>query len=234
MLTDIFLLLFIITFIAYFITPQGAGVGMISDRLLYYFIIFLVVWIALQKNMGKISLLLSGVVMTIHIMFFFSVHYHLLSKLNKNAMDVQEASAYIEPNSVIFLVRYDQNPMELSIGNILGIDKPVVVLEKYEPDAGWFAVNRTMGEDPEWRVERNEKYNILGWYNTKNSVAKFISVINYMFIDGDYYGELREDKGDFKKIAPNYTKVFSSDDNKIHILRLNKKIDYGSARTGDK
>ncbi|HTA27324.1 MAG TPA: hypothetical protein VK809_06030 [Bacteroidia bacterium] len=218
-LTDIFLLYFILTLIAYFIIPQGAGVGMISDRLLYYLIIFLVLWLALQKNRGEITLLLSGVIMAIHVVFFFHVHYPLLTNLNNDALDVQKASKYVTPNGIVAVFKIDGNPLEPSISNILGVDKPLVVLERYEPDYGWFAVNRTMGKEPKWQVHILPN-NQLVWFDVKNN--KVIALIDDVIVYGDYYAALTSGIGDLKKLELAYTKVFSSDDNKVHIFRLNK------------
>ncbi len=218
-LTDIFLLFFLLTLIAYFSIPEGAGVGMISDRLLYYLMIFLILWLALQKRLGKIALLLSAAIMMIHVVFLFNVHYPLLTDLNNDALDVQKASEYVGPNSVVAVFKIARNPLEPSISNILGIDKPMVILERYEPDYGWFAVNRTMGKEPQWKVMIFPD-NKLGWVDIKNN--KVVKLIDYVLIYGDYNTALATGKSDLQKLEPTYTKVFSSDDSKVYIFCLNK------------
>lgn len=216
-LTDIFLLIFIFSFLAYFIIPDGASVGMISARLLYYFIVFLVLWLALQKNLGKIVLPLSGIFMTIYFVFFFRVHFPLLRNLNKDALDIQKASAYVNPNSIVAVFKIGSNTLEPSISNILGIDKPLVILERYEPDYGWFAVNRTMGKEPKWQIHILPN-NLLVWYDNRSK--KIMEPIDYVIVCGDYYAALATGTSDLQRLEPIYRKVFSSDDNKVHIFCL--------------
>lgn len=218
-LTDIFLLLFIGTVIAYFIIPQGAGVGLISDRMFYYFIIFLVLWIALQKNSGRIALMLSAVLMATHIIFFFSIHFPLLARLNTDALDVQQASAYINPNSVVSVFKIDDNSMESSISCILGVDKPLLILDWYEPDYGWFAVNRTIGKVPKLRIHYFPDYKIAWTDNTTNNV---IAWVDYIFIYGDYNASKASGNSNIPIFEHRYTKIYSSPDNKVHILKLNQ------------
>ncbi len=219
MLTDIFLLLFVFTFIAYLIVPQGASVGMISDRLLYYFIVFLVLWIALQKIPNTIALMLSGAFLTVGIIMFFNTHYPILTNLDNDAVDVQKAGKYVEPNSVVYIFRFNQNPLEPSLSNILGVDKPLVILERYEPDYGWFAVKRNMEDNPDWAVYKSPD-NCYVWADKKT--GRIISYVDYLFVYGDYYLALKNGISDLKYLTHTYTKIYSSADNRMHVLRLNR------------
>ncbi len=215
--SDIFLIAFIISTIAYFIIPQDASVGMISDRLFYSLIIFLLAWIALQTNIKQFVLPLTAILLTIHAFFFFTTHLPILADLDKDELDVQKASAYIKPNSIVAPFNVSDKPIEASITNLLGIDKPLVVIEKYEPDLGWFAIKRTI---PNQLVVRSSYGDYL-WANTDDTTL--IHMVDYLMVHGSYSYAMRCTA---LKQLKGYIRIFSSDDSLVHVLQIDTEYDF--------
>lgn len=215
--TDIFLILFILTTVAYFIIPQNASVGLLSDRLFYYLIIFLLFWIALQKSIHKVALPLAAIALIIHAFFFFRCHYSFLTDFNDEAAEMQIAGTFVKPNSVVFPLKVSNiHPLSGSIYDILGIDKPLIVLQWYEPDLGWFAVNRTIGCTPKLYINPYLPDGRLFWVD--NSDDKILKVVDYIL----FYGNNNEIISRFVKanLKNAYIPLFTSPDNKIHIYQL--------------
>lgn len=92
---------FIISLILYFVTPNNAGAGMMSDRycLLLYFFGF--VWIVSRIVATKLNFILIGIVMVLHFSLLFKHHNGALVKLNNNAITINKAAKYISENKIV-------------------------------------------------------------------------------------------------------------------------------------
>jgi len=214
--SDIFIVMFAGTLICYFIIPDGAAIGMISDRLNFYLFIFLILWIALQNTFKIISLFLSVTFVTIHIIFFFKMHYNTLINLNNNIVAIQNASKSVNPNSILLPVNFENSWLEPHLFDYMGIDKPMVILASSEADLGWFAVNRNFHDMPKLLIPDNILNGIeLG--NIPPSNPK--KYIDYFFVYGNYKDTINSNYlSGFKEMLDSYSPIYVSEDEKIHIF----------------
>ena len=58
--------------------------------------------------------------------------------LSTIAVDINHLAQQIEHNSIVLPLNYSDNPRWIHYSNYLGIDKPIVMLENYECNRGWF------------------------------------------------------------------------------------------------
>jgi hypothetical protein len=170
----------------------------------------------LQKSMHKVALPLAAIALIINAFFFFGSRYSFLTDFDNEVAEMQIAGTFVKPNSVIFPLKVSNiHPLSGSICNILGIDKPLVILQWYEPDFGWFAVNRTIGFTPKLHINPYLPDGRLFWVDNN---GKIIKVVDYIL----FYGDNNEVISQFVKahLKDAYIPLFTAPDNNIHIYQL--------------
>ncbi len=136
---DIFLLISLVVLLVYFYYPNSGGAGMMSDRFALMFYIFFIAWLAIQKFPKWLNII--SVVVIIGINLGFVYRYLLATKdLNNFVTPIYKVADYIEPNSTVIPINFSDNWLSLHFSNYMGADKPMVVLENYEADVGWFPI----------------------------------------------------------------------------------------------
>lgn len=122
----------------YFVLPDSNGsAGFISVRLGLLFFIVLIIWLAIQKYPKWLMIL--SVVAILYCNFKLVKHYASnLKALNKIAVNCNETSLHIAPNSVVLPLNYSNNWLVGHFSNYLGVDKPMTILEHYECGTGYF------------------------------------------------------------------------------------------------
>ncbi len=177
---DIFLLISLIVLLVYFYYPNSGGAGMMSDRFALLFYLFFVAWLAIQ--VFPKWLISIAIVIIIGINLGFVYRYLLATKdLNNFVTPIFKTADYIEPNSTIIPINFSDHWLSLHFSNYLGTEKPLVILENYEADVGWFPVvwNRNMPNNT--LGELNKDSTCIYWAHSNNMVQ----LADYIFIIGD-------------------------------------------------
>jgi hypothetical protein len=139
-LRNILVIPLILSLVLFFVIPDGAGAGMMSNRYALIFFVLLLTWVALRA----VPRMITYVAVMLMLIFHFGLTLkHLngsIRHLNDNAVTINKASEHIPDNSVILPVNLSNNWLELHFSNYLGAEKPMVILENYEANLGWFPV----------------------------------------------------------------------------------------------
>jgi len=137
--TDIFLFITMALLLLLFNIPNGAGAGMMSDRLALLFYIFFIFWLAIQSFPKYLKTIAIVIIVSVNMGFLY--RYMLATRdLNSMIKPIIATTDYIEPNSTVLPLNYSDHWLALHFSNYLGIEKPIVVLENYEADVGWFPI----------------------------------------------------------------------------------------------
>lgn len=176
-----------LTLILYFVLPNDSSAGMMSDRLGLLLFIYLIIIAALRNLPVKIMSLFYVVIILLHFSLLIK-HSITLRSLDKDAIMISESAKYIEENTVILPVSLSDNWLQPHFSNYLGADKPLVILENYEANVGWFPV-RWNPDSPSVLLGEKQEINGLTWHQNMNSSTQ--RPIDYIF----FYGNLtkRED-----------------------------------------
>ena len=217
---DIFLIALLFTLVCFFIIPDGWSVGMIDTRLCHYFFVFLLLWIACQRNSKIVTWVFMAGVIVVHFMLLFNVHVPVQVTLNKEAESIRQGAQAIEENSVVLDVDATNNWLLGHFGCYIGEDKPVLILPNYEPNDRWFGVV--------WK----DYMPTVGFNGTKdadivaNEDSHETRDIDYIFIHGSFYDIVHNDdwKGLREVMHARYKPYYFSPDSNIHVYILSSKL----------
>lgn len=135
------LIMSLIILALYFILPDVyRGYGFISSRLLVFFFLFFISWIASAYMNVWIRITAVLVIITMN-SFMLGIYITECRKLNDAACDLEKAASYITPYSTVLPVNQSEKWIWGHFSNYLGIDKPMIILENYEAGLDYFPVN---------------------------------------------------------------------------------------------
>ncbi|MFA9392337.1 MAG: hypothetical protein ACERKD_21180 [Prolixibacteraceae bacterium] len=173
----------VVTILLYFITPTGAGAGMMSERYCTILYMFALTWIIARTVPHQLNGWIVLIVIGLH---FFTLQYKLnesLISLGKNAESVYGVQDYVEENSIVLPVELAGSWVEHHFSNYLGVDKPMVILENYEAHVGWFPVKWNLEELPKVLAGSASSIPGLKWKN--NPESKLSKQIDYILLYGN-------------------------------------------------
>jgi hypothetical protein len=179
---DIILVPVVICLVLLFITPDGSHAGMMSDRYCLMFFMLCIVWVCsmpIPKRVGQIIMVL---IIILHFSLLLKHFNGSIKNLNKDAVQISETSVYLEPGSVVLPVDLTDNWLESHFSNYLGVSKPIIILDNYEANVGWFPVKWNLEKTP--RILLNDKTlgHLKRWFGIKNTRIK---QIDYVFLYGN-------------------------------------------------
>jgi hypothetical protein len=165
---DLWLFIGLVLLIMYFVLPDSTSYGgFITTRISLIFYLIIMLWVSAHKIPKIISILMVGVVFYSH--FYLVIYYtSLIKNLNEIAVDCNEASKEIAPNSVVLPLNYSQEWLALHFSNYLGIEKPMVILDNYEAVNDYFPL----------------KWN---WPHLTNPIYDNIAENNFLCMDSSTY-----------------------------------------------
>lgn len=136
-MSDFWLLITFILFLLYSTLPDSDGVaGYISVRIGLLFFMFLIIWLCAQ-TFPKWLLIFSLIIILAFNFLLLKPYFTTAADLNRVAIECNNASEFIDANSIVLPVNYSDNWLQLHFSNYLGIDKPMVILENYECALNW-------------------------------------------------------------------------------------------------
>jgi hypothetical protein len=185
-------LLLIVTlaiFAMYFIIPDGfRSYSFISSRLLVFFFLFLIAWIAsgYMQPLIKITAVLMIIIMN---SFLLGIYITESKKLNLSACELEKASDIIPANSVVLPVNRSDKWIYGHFSNYLGINKPLIILENYEAELDYFPTSWNDEMMPRFLFGQTDSIShCLKWKSqTKNTprIVDFVLLINNPEIKDD-------------------------------------------------
>jgi hypothetical protein len=216
----IWLIITLITFLLIFILPDSKGkpIGLLTARLILFFFIFLIIWIAIQDVPSWLKVMVFCIINYIN--YALIVHNYLsVSKGCRLAEEIHSVSNYIEPNSIVLPILNSDNFLYGHISNYMSFDKPMIILEDYEAYLDHFPL--------QWNSKTisKELYNNLmegnafkDWTTTVNNypMIKYVFVLDDKNQQSNISGELF-----YESLQPNYTLVYSCIDGNVKLFRKN-------------
>ena len=203
----------ILTIILLFITPNGSGAGMMSDRYCLMIFIFGLILIVSRPTKIKINTIVILIFVVLHIGLIFN-HYRIIKKLDKDAIAIKDTEKYISENHIVLPVNLSDNWLEPHFSNYLGINKSVIILENYEASIGWFPVKWNLETMSKILLTDKESICDIHWpSNAKSSKNKQIDFVilygNQEKINDFKWQELRD------ILSTNFKIKYKSSDNYV-------------------
>ncbi len=217
-LNDILLVPFFLALALFFLVPTSAGAGMMSDRYCLLVYIFFVLWASTLKIPRNAGRLFMAVVVLLHLGLLLKHHNSGIRGLNKHAAQINEASVYMQENSIVLPVNMSESWMEPHFSNYLGVDKPLVILENYEASVGWFPLKWYGANFPRLQAGGADQINGLGWLSNSEGEIK---QIDYIFLYGNL-AKLDENQWEPLKniLKEHYQLTYSTTDNYLAVYKL--------------
>jgi hypothetical protein len=116
--------------------------------------------------------------------------------MNERAIIVNNAAEQIEENSVVLSIYMDQFWIEQHAVDYLGIDKPMILLDNYEANLGWFPLRWNGEKIPNIMLSDKTQVSEIVWYRNENTPVKQIDYVvvygNPEQLNNPEYQELKE------------------------------------------
>jgi hypothetical protein len=170
-----------LTLLLFFIMPNGASAGMMSDRLCLLFFIYLLILVATGTLPTKVKSVAAFLFVILHLTLLVK-HTITIRNLDKNAKLIVESANYIQENKIVLPVNLSDNWLEPHFSNYLGVEKPMLILENYEAEVGWFPLLWKQ-DSPNIQLNGRPSVSDLKWHQSVNSNNKV--QIDYIFLYGN-------------------------------------------------
>lgn len=168
----------------YFKMPDSDGyAGYITFRLALFFFLFGVLFLATFKIHRWIGIFAISIVLYSHfaLNFFYT---HEAKVRNEIVAACLEASKFIEPDSIVLPINYSGDWFLNHFSNYLGIEKPMVILENYECNYGYFPLIWNYDAMPHIMLGK-ESGTGLQCVELKGNWENDPQVVDYVFILGE-------------------------------------------------
>jgi hypothetical protein len=211
LITLIFLFLFI-----FYSNPDSDG-GYIPVRICTILYLFIFCWLSTLNYPGFIKIISFITILIINFSVLMIEHKSLAEedRLGKKFI---EASLFVKENSTILPVRHWDKMLDLHYAHLLGLNKPVVILENYEATTCHFPVVWNPAGVPEINFGDTIITDICLYTKfPENPVSE--TLVDYAIVWGD------EDMNDCKRelmniINDNYDLVYNSQDSIVKLYKL--------------
>jgi hypothetical protein len=202
-----------------FVVPDSKGhaIGFLTSRLMFFFFIFLIIWLASQDVFKWFKVLVFIVVNYLN--FALIIHNYLsVSRGCKLAEEIHSVSRYIEPYRVVLPVVHSDDFIYGHISNYLSTDKPIVILEDYEAGLEHFPLQWNSKNITRSLFENLQPgNNFKDWVNSINHKK----LINYVFILNDEHQPDRNSYGELinNSLKSDYALLYAGADGTIKLFR---------------
>jgi hypothetical protein len=183
--------------------------------------ILAVVWICSISGRSKLNLGLIVFLISLHIWLSLQ-HKEIIQVLGKDAQSIHIAGEYIDENKVLLPVNLTNHWLEGHFSNYLGVDKPMIILENYEANVGWFPVRWNSEGFPNLRLADKNSVNGIKWKTNIESsdIQQIDNILLYgktELISNSEWNELRE------IITDHFILVYKSDNNFVMLYEYADK-----------
>jgi len=176
------LIICLTTLILGFLLPNRIGAaGFISARLILFFFVFLIIWLASQPMTDWIKAIVIITITVVNIIVI-NHNYNSQSYSNNFISELRSISHNIKDYSTVLPITYSDNPMYAHVSNYLGVEKPIILLENYEVALNQFPLVWNMDNLPSLKFGNMDPNECFSWpmpVASKNSqLIEYVCVIN--------------------------------------------------------
>ena len=180
---NILLIPLILALFLLFLTPNGSGAGMMSDRYCLMLYIFGLTFIIARPVRIKLNTIIIPALVILHMGLVFKHLNGTIRKLDKNASAIYAIEKHISKNSIVLPVNFSDNWLEPHFSNYLGVNKSLIILENYEASVGWFPVKWNFEKMPNILLSDKESVSGMYWPSNPQSLKKI--QIDYVMLYGN-------------------------------------------------
>jgi hypothetical protein len=180
---DIITIPLLLCLLLLFITPNGSGAGMMSDRYCLLLFILGLIWIASRSIPNKFNILIVCLIVMLHLGLLFKHLNGTIKRLDSDAIAINKVESFINANSIVLPINLSENWLEPHFSNYLGVDKPMIILENYEASVGWFPIKWNEKKIP--NILLGERNSVSGLQWASNSNSKNIRQIDNVLLYGN-------------------------------------------------
>src|SRR4030042_612091 len=221
---NILLVISLVILAIYFILPDGfRGYWFVSSRLLVFFFLFFIAWIASghMQFWIKVTAIVLIIVMNT---FLLRIYIHESKKLNYSACELEKAAEFITPNSTLLPINQSGKWIYGHFSNYLGINKPMVILENYEAELDYFPISWNIKRMP--RMLFGEADSLSSCLKWKSQPANAPQTVEYVLLINNLDSNNDSCNSKINEILNKYyTSVFKSENNEIELYGLGLEND---------
>ena len=215
---DLFLASSLVILGLYFIYPNNETSGMMTDRLCMIFLMFFLVWLSIQPLPKWFSLLIILIVLTAD-GFLVNYQYPAVKILNHVAKEIYKASDHVKDGDVLLSFNHSDNWLLNHSAAYVGIEKPIVILDNYEPVTKWFPLVYNKNFKNILIGDKEEIKHIWWRSNTGSPISKTIDDILFignfnLILEDTTLKELRNE------LDLHYNLVYRSDSAFVRLYRF--------------
>ena len=213
--SDIFIAFALIVLWLFIKVPNGASAGMMSDRLILIFFMFLIVWLSIQTVPRWLVWVVFVLITGAHVSLLME-RWKSYSSFSDIAGEIAGNSKYLKNGSVILTINFSDNWFLGHSADYMGIDKPLVLLDNYEPVRSTFPVVWNTDQMPAINFGNKTEIKDYWWMSGKKN-TKFKKIDNILVI-----GDMSNLNGEkwkcvLMELSGSYT-LISTD--KVHFINL--------------
>ncbi|TND10258.1 MAG: hypothetical protein FD123_506 [Bacteroidetes bacterium] len=208
----------IVTLALYFLLPdEMASGGYVSVRLLLFFYLLLILWMAVQPLPRYIAAIAVTLVLGVN---FFHLHYHykVAGRMSGEAEVFTAAAQHIPAGSTVLPLNYSLDWLHSNFASYMAADKAIIVLDNYEAVKPHFFTRWTKQGWP---------YDIGNYYDSHTPCVnleayKKTSGRNVDFVALWHWNETMTDSCTMdlrRQLGSLYMPVFTSDDKMLRLFR---------------
>jgi hypothetical protein len=139
-LGNIWLIIALLMLFLYFAVPDETHYGsLMSVRINLLFYLFFILWLCSQRFPKWVSIFSFFIIMMCHIMLLHKRNQYI-SEASKVAAECFNIERLIDPYSIVLPFDYSENWLRGHFSNYPGINKPMIILENYECEVGYFPI----------------------------------------------------------------------------------------------
>lgn len=186
----------------------------ITLRLIIIFFIIYITWLSFQSYSKFINYTLFFITLFVSLSLGYK-HFKITSSLNKIAKEFENASNYIEPNSIVLPIKNSDSWFDGHFGNYLGANRNLLIPDNYEASKDYFPVVWNEEEIPNLTIGDSLMSNCLYWKSNFNNKKK---TIDYILIWGNNkYNDCLEKI--FNYVNSNYELIYTSESAYIKLYK---------------
>lgn len=205
----------VLSIIFLFALPDGSSAGMMSDRLSLMMYLFFIILISSQPLPRRIKIIFSTLFIALHITLI-TKHSPTIKELNADAKTINETASHIKDNSIVLPVNLSDNWLQGHFSNYLGIDKPMVILENYEVNVGWFPLQWN-DNVPSILLGDQKQLNQVTWYYSNHAKT---CQIDYLLFYGNLSKKNNENMKELNEvISSSFVLEYQSNDGFVQLFK---------------
>ena len=218
---DSWLLICMILIIFYFTFPNWmSSGGHISIRILFFFYLFIILWVGLQK-INKFFIIIAAIIFLTISFIFLNYHYKQTKFLADGADEIYHAANFIEENSVVLPISNSDNWMHANFSSYLAVEKEgIIVLDNYEAGKAHFPLNWRKNKSPYGVIAPDFGRNLNACHDINEYEKASGHTVDYVF--RWYYNPQSTNSCNIitnKFIAENYNLVYTSPSGKAEVFK---------------